>query len=94
MTTKPIWIAVDPADTSGDYTAVTALVYRITGRQQFRTFTLIEFRAFILNADVPISRSCVSGIGGDDQGVRRGGVIRMQRIHEVSGEGSCTDEHD
>jgi hypothetical protein len=45
---KPVWLAVDPADESGDCTIVTALVYRITGSQQYHTFTLIDFRAFIL----------------------------------------------
>jgi hypothetical protein len=48
---EPVWLA-DPADESGDCTIVTALVYRITGSQQYHTFTLIDFRAFILDADV------------------------------------------
>lgn len=87
--TKPIWITIDPAEDSGDYTVVTALVYRITGRQQFRTFNTINFRAFILDGNVPLSKSCVSGTGGDDQGIRKGAVIRMQRIDEVSGEEEC-----
>ena len=39
---EPVWLAVDPADESGDYTIVTALVYRITGSQQYHTFTLID----------------------------------------------------
>lgn len=75
---EPVWLAVDPADESGDYTIVTALVYRITGSQQYPTFTLIDFRAFILDADVPLSRSCVSGVGHDDQHIRRGGLVRLQ----------------
>ncbi len=40
---EPVWLAVDPADESGDCTIVTALVYRITGSQQYHTFTLIDF---------------------------------------------------
>lgn len=79
---KPVWMAVDPAEESGDYTAVTAMVYRITGRQQYRTFTLIDFRAFILDANVPISRSCVSAIGSDDQGIKRGCLVRLQLVQE------------
>ncbi|AUZ72023.1 MULTISPECIES: hypothetical protein [Citrobacter freundii complex] len=79
---KPVWMAVDPAEESGDCTAVTAMVYRITGRQQYHTFTLIDFRAFILDANVPISRSCVSGIGSDDQGIERGRLVRLQLLQE------------
>ncbi|EML7117336.1 MAG: hypothetical protein E6426_22240 [Klebsiella pneumoniae] len=79
---KPVWLAIDPAVESGDYTIVTALVYRITASQQYHTFTLIDFRAFILDADVPISRSCVSGIGSDDQGIRKGGIVRLQLVSE------------
>lgn len=75
---EPVWLAVDPADESGDRTAVTALVYRITGSQQYSTFTLIDFRAFILDADVPAFRSCVSGVGYDDQHIRKGGLVRLQ----------------
>ncbi|HDT1355084.1 hypothetical protein [Citrobacter freundii] len=84
---KPVWMAVDPAEESGDYTAVTAMVYRITGRQQYHTFTLIDFRAFILDANVPISRSCVSGIGSDDQGIKRGCLARLQLVQEEPDEG-------
>ncbi|MET5748898.1 hypothetical protein WIB65_18385 [Citrobacter freundii] len=79
---KPVWMAVDPAEESGDCTAVTAMVYRTTGRQQYHTFTLIVFRAFILDANVPISRSCVSGIGSDDQGIERGRLVRLQLLQE------------
>ncbi|HHL1534974.1 hypothetical protein J9B39_23440 [Klebsiella pneumoniae] len=79
---KPVWLAIDPAVESGDYTIVTVLVYRITASQQYHTFTLIDFRAFILDADVPISRSCVSGIGSDDQGIRKGGIVRLQLVSE------------
>ncbi|HGY3126589.1 TPA: hypothetical protein ACNVUU_001366 [Citrobacter freundii] len=79
---KPVWMAVDPAEESGDCTAVTEMVYRITGRQQYHTFTLIDFRAFILDANVPISRSCVSGIGSDDQGIERGRLVRLQLLQE------------
>lgn len=75
---EPVWLAVDPADESGDCTIVTALVYRINGSQQYPTFTLIDFRAFILDAAVPASRSCVSGVGHDDQHIKRGGLIRLQ----------------
>lgn len=28
---EPVWLAVDPADESGDCTIVSALIYRITG---------------------------------------------------------------
>ena len=79
---EPVWLAVDPADESGDRTAVTALVYRITGSQQYHTFTLRDFRAFILDADVPLSRSCVPGIGSDDQGIKRGGLVRLQLVSD------------
>lgn len=79
---KPVLLAIDPAVESGDYTIVTVLVYRITASQQYHTFTLIDFRAFILDADVPISRSCVSGIGSDDQGIRKGGIVRLQLVSE------------
>lgn len=75
---EPVWLAVDPADESGDCTIVTALVYRITGSQQYHTFTLIDFRAFILDAAVPAFRSCVSGVGYDDQHIRKGGLVRLQ----------------
>ena len=84
---KPVWLAIDPAVESGDYTIVTVLVYRITASQQYHTFTLIDFRAFILDADVPISRSCVSGIGSDDQGIRKGGIVRLQRVSDGPDEG-------
>lgn len=84
---EPVWLAVDPADESGDRTAVTALVYRITGSQQYHTCTLIDFSAFILDADVPAFRSCVSGVGHVDQHIRRGGLVRLQlpseRLKEV-----------
>lgn len=83
---EPVWLAVDPADESGDCTTVTALIYRITGSQQYHTFTLIDFRAFILDADVPLSRSCVSGIGSDDQGIRKGGLVRLQLVSEAPDE--------
>ncbi|MGR7280838.1 hypothetical protein ACU61T_20500 [Klebsiella aerogenes] len=79
---KPIWMAVDPADESGDYTAVTAVVYRITGRLQYPTFTLIGFRAFILTGTTPLDKSCISGIGSDEQGIRRGSIVRMQLIND------------
>ncbi|HEC0400356.1 TPA: hypothetical protein R1R37_001112 [Klebsiella aerogenes] len=79
---EPIWMAVDPADESGDYTTVTAVVYRITGRQQYPTFTLIDFRAFILAGTTPLNKSCISGIGSDDQGIRRGAIVRMQLIND------------
>lgn len=79
---EPVWLAVDPADESGDRTTVTALVYRITGSQQYHTFTLIDFRAFILDADVPLFKSCVSGIGSDDQGIKRGGLVRLQLVSD------------
>lgn len=79
---EPVWLAVDPADESGDRTTVTALVYRITGSQQYPTFTLIDFRAFILDAALPASRSCVSGIGSDDQGIKRGGLVRLQLVSD------------
>ncbi|MCJ7360635.1 hypothetical protein [Klebsiella quasipneumoniae] len=79
---EPVWLAVDPVDESGDYTTVTALVYRITGSQQYHTFTLIDFRAFILDADVPLFKSCVSGIGSDDQGIKRGGLVRLQLVSD------------
>lgn len=75
---EPVWLAVDPADESGDRTTVTALVYRITGSQQYPTCTLIDFRAFILDGDVPLSRSCVSGVGYGDQQIRKGGLVRLQ----------------
>lgn len=75
---EPVWLAVDPADESGDRTTVAALVYRITGSQQYHTCTLIDFRAFILDAGVPLSKSCVSGIGHDDQRIRRDGLVRLQ----------------
>ncbi|MBD8436848.1 hypothetical protein [Klebsiella pneumoniae] len=79
---EPVWLAVDPADESGDRTTVTALVYRITGSQQYPTFTLIDFRAFILDAALPASRSCVSGISSDDQGIKRGGLVRLQLVSD------------
>lgn len=75
---EPVWLAVDPADESGDCTIVSALVYRITGSQRCLIFTLIDFRAFILDADVPLSRSCVSGTGYAEQGIRKGGLVRLQ----------------
>ncbi|EPZ6063571.1 hypothetical protein [Klebsiella michiganensis] len=79
---EPVWLAVDPADESGDRTTVTALVYRITGSQQYHTFTLINFRAFILDGDTPLSRSCVSGIGSYDQGIKKGGLVRLQLVSD------------
>ncbi len=79
---EPVWLAADPADESEDCTIVTALVYRITGSQQYHTFTLIDFRAFILDADVPLFKSCVSGIGSDDQGIKRGGLVRLQLVSD------------
>ncbi len=79
---EPIWMAVDPADESGDYTTVTAVVYRITGRLQYPTFTLIGFRAFILTATTPLNKSCISGIGSDDQSIKRGGIVRLQLVTE------------
>lgn len=79
---EPIWMAVDPADESGDYTTVTAVVYRITGRLQYPNFTLIGFRAFILTGTTPLNKSCISGIGSDDQGIRRGAIVRMQLIND------------
>lgn len=90
---EPVWLAVDPADESGDCTAVTALVYRITGSHRFRTFTLIDFRAFILDADVPVFRSCVSGVGHDDQHIRRGGLVRLQLPSDRLDEEQPSDEH-
>lgn len=75
---EPVWLAVDPADESGGRTTVTALVYRITGSQQHPTFTLIDFRAFILDGAIPASRSCVSGVSHDDQHIKRGGLVRLQ----------------
>ncbi|HCJ3406851.1 TPA: hypothetical protein NRN56_003779 [Klebsiella pneumoniae] len=89
---KPVWLAVDPADESGDCTIVTALVYRITGSQQCHTFTLIDFRAFILDADVPAFRSCVSGTGYDDQRIRRGGLVRLQLPSDLM-RSNHPDEH-
>ena len=32
--------------------------------------------------NVPISRSCVSGIGSDDQGIKRGCLARLQLVQE------------
>lgn len=89
---EPVWLAVDPADESGDCTIVSALVYRITGSQQCLIFTLIDFRAFILDADVPLSRSCVSGTGYAEQGIRKGGLVRLQLPSDMMR--SChSDEH-
>lgn len=89
---EPVWLAVDPADESGDCTIVSALVYRITGSRQRLIFTLIDFRAFILDADVPLSRSCVSGTGYAEQGIRKGGLVRLQLPSDMMR--SChSDEH-
>ncbi|VGA82691.1 Uncharacterised protein [Klebsiella pneumoniae] len=90
---EPVWLAVAPADESGDCTIMSALVYRITGSQQCHSFTLIDFRAFILDASVPVSRSCVSGTGYAEQGIRKGGLVRLQLPSDLMR--SChSDEHD
>lgn len=91
---EPVWMAVDHAEESGDHTVVTAVVYRITGGQEHRNFTMINFRACILDAGVPLSRSCVSGIGSNDQGIRRGGLVRLQLISEGPDEGLPFHEYD
>lgn len=89
---EPVWLAVDPADESGGCTIMSALVYRITGSQQCHAFTMIDFRAFILDASVPVSRSCVSGTGYAEQGIRKGGLVRLQLPSDLMR--SChSDEH-
>lgn len=75
----PFWVAVDPSEESEDSTCH-AVIYRIIDRWKLHDFWVVNFKAFILDANVRISDSIICGSGREAYGVKCGDIIRVQLI--------------
>ncbi|WP_279204416.1 hypothetical protein [Obesumbacterium proteus] len=75
----PFWVAVDPSEESEGSTCH-AVIYRIIDRWKLHDFWVVNFKAFILDANVRISDSIICGSGREAYGVKRGDIIRVQLI--------------
>ncbi|MEA1062757.1 hypothetical protein [Erwinia sp. HR93] len=81
---KPIWMAVDPAEKSGD-SMLHAVIYRINDRWKLHDFWVVNFKAFILDAHVRISDSVICGSAKEACNIKPGAIIQVRQITDEQG---------
>lgn len=81
---KPIWMAVDPAEKSGNST-LHAVIYRINDRWKLHDFWVVNFKAFILDAHVRISDSVICGSAKEACSIKPGAIIQVCQITDEQG---------
>lgn len=81
---EPIWMAVDPAEKSGD-SKIHAVIYRINDRWKLHDFWVVNFKAFILDAHVRISDSVICGSAKEACSIKPGAIIQVRQITDEQG---------